>query len=330
MGDSSDGPGSRGASSLGLVLGLGVLYVVWGSTYLAIRFAVETIPPFLMAGSRFLLAGALLYLWARFRGAPRPLGVHWRIAVFVGALLMLGGNGGVVWAEKELVPSGLAALLVTTMPFWMAIFDWLRPHGVRPPLAVWAGLLVGFGGMIGLVLCGKGISGEPVRPLPIVALLIAPMTWALGSVWAKHTPRPTSPVMTTALHMLCGGSWLMLASALTGEFSAFRPDQISAKSAVGFVYLLCLGSLLTMTVYTWLLHITEPNLIATYAFVNPVIAVLLGWLIADEELTQSTLIAGAVIVVAVAWLVAVQWRYATRSGRARRLRREPTPEEISP
>src|SRR5262245_29242875 len=171
MGESSDGPGSRGASSLGLVLGLGVLYVVWGSTYLAIRVAVETIPPFLMAGCRFLIAGTLLYTWARLRGVPNPPGLHWRTAFFVGALLLLGGNGGVVWAEKT-VPSGLAALVVTTMPLWMALFDWLRPHGVRPPLAVWAGLLVGFAGTAALFIWGKGVSGDNVRPLEIFALLV--------------------------------------------------------------------------------------------------------------------------------------------------------------
>src|SRR5262245_7125215 len=196
VGDSSDGPSSRGASSVGLVLGLGVLYIVWGSTYLGIRVAVETIPPFLMAGSRFLLAGTILYTWARVRGVPRPPGIQWRVAAIAGALLLLGGNGGVVWAEQY-VPSGLAALLVTTMPFWMAIFDWLRPHGVRPPLAVWAGMLAGFGGMMALTIFGKGIGGEPVRPLAIGALLLASLTWALGSVWAKHSPRPISPVMTT-------------------------------------------------------------------------------------------------------------------------------------
>src|SRR5262245_42863951 len=189
MGESSDGPGSRGASSVGLVLGLGVLYVVWGSTYLGIRVAVETIPPFLMAGSRFLIAGTILYIWARVNGVPRPPGSQWRIAAVAGALLLLGGNGGVVWAEKS-VPSGLAALLVTTMPFWMALFDWLRPHGVRPPLAVWGGLFVGFGGMAALTVFGKGIDEAPIRPLAVAALLGASFTWALGSVWAKHSPRP--------------------------------------------------------------------------------------------------------------------------------------------
>jgi drug/metabolite transporter (DMT)-like permease len=327
MDESTDGPSSRGASTMGLVLGLGVLYVVWGSTYLAIRVAVETIPPFLMAGSRFLVAGLLLYGWARFRGAPHPPGVHWRVAIVIGALLLLGGNGGVVWAEQT-VPSGLAALLVTTMPLWMALFDWLRPHGVRPPLAVWAGLIVGFAGTAALAIWGKGIGGEPVQALGIIALLISPFTWALGSVWAKHSPRPNSPVMTTSMHMLCGGSWLMAAGALCGEFDTFRFANVSANSIIGYLYLIVAGSLLTMTVYTWLLHVTEPTLIATYAFVNPTIAVFLGWLLADEELTQSTLIAGAVIVAAVAWLIVVQWRFAARTGRARKLREERVREEV--
>ena len=323
MGESSDGPSS--GNTVGLALGLAVLYVVWGSTYLAISVAVKTIPPFLMAGTRFLIAGSLLLLWAKLRGAPMPTRVQWRTAVITGGLLLLGGNGGVVWAEKT-VPSGLAALLVTTMPLWMALFDWLRPGGVRPPWAVWLGLLVGFGGMAAMAVFGKGTEGQPIQALGVAALVVASMSWALGSVIAKHSPRPDSPFLTTAIQMLCGGTLLVLASGVTGELAEFTPTQVVRESVLGYLYLIVMGSLLTMTVYTWLLHVTEPTLIATYAFVNPVIAVLLGWLLAGETLNNSTLLAGAVIVAAVAWLIAVQWRQA--GARRARATRRPALEEV--
>ena len=316
MGEASDGPSSARATAFGLALGLAVLYTVWGSTYLAIRVAVETIPPFLMAGCRFVLAGLLLFGWARMRGVEMPSRTQWRWAILTGGLLLLGGNGGVVWAEKR-VPSGLAALLITTTPFWMALFDWLRPGGTRPRLATWAGLIAGFAGTAALAFFGKDEGGESIETLRVLALLGAPIAWALGSVIAKHAPRPDSPFLTTALQMLCGGGLLLLASGAAGEWNHFDPAAVTLKSIGGAVYLLIFGSLLAMTVYTWLLHHTEPTLISTYAFVNPVIAVLLGWFLAGETLNSSTLGAGAVIVAAVAWLIAVQWRSAGRSRKAR-------------
>lgn len=329
MGEASE-PGSSRASTWGLILGLGTIYVVWGSTYLGIRIAVESIPPFLMAGARFLLAGSILLIWAKLRGAPWPARVHWRMAAVAGGLMLLGGNGGVVWAET-FVPSNLAALLITTTPLWMALFDWWRPGGVRPPLSVWVGLIAGFAGMMVLATFGSSDDGKPIRLAGVVALVGASISWAAGSVFAKHAPRPDSPFMTSALQMLLGGALLSAVSLLSGELFSFQLSAVSWQSLLGLVYLIVFGSLLAMTVYTWLLHVTEPTLLATYAFVNPVIAVLLGWLLAGETLSRPTILAGAVIIAAVAWLVAVQWRYAMAQVRIRRApRRERLPVEVSP
>jgi drug/metabolite transporter (DMT)-like permease len=324
VGDSQDGSSSAGGRTAGPVLGLAVIYVVWGSTYLAIRLGVETIPPFLMAGVRFVVAGLVLLFWARVRGAPWPTRSHWRVSLATGALLLLCGNGIVVWAERY-VASGLVALLLTTTPLWMVLFNWLRPGGERPPGATWLGMFTGFAGMAGLAVAGQRGETQAIDAFGVAALAFASVAWALGSVIAKHAPRPESPFLATALQMLSGGVMLLIASAIAGEWSRFNVSEVTLRSFLGFIYLFVVGSLLTMPVYTWLLHVTEPALVSTYSFVNPVIAVLLGWLFLDESLTQWTLLAGAVIVAAVAWLIAVQWRLSrsTRAIRRRRRRREP-------
>jgi drug/metabolite transporter (DMT)-like permease len=318
MGEASDGPSPRAASPLALILGFATLYLVWGSTYLAIRFAIDTLPPFLMAGVRFLAAGGILFVVAIARGVPFPPVKHWRTAVITGALLFYCGNGGVVWSEQS-VPSGVAALLVTTMPLWMALFDWLRPHGVRPPASIWLGLCAGFGGMALLVGFGKHSGEQKIEALGVTVLVLASIAWALGSLIAKHSDKPASAVMGTALQMIVGGALLLATSFVSGEPSQFDVGQVSPRSLLAALYLLAAGSLLTMPVYNWLLHVVEPTLISTYAFVNPVIAVLLGWLLAGETLTGASLLSGAVIVAAVAWIILTQWL------RKRRLAAKPMP-----
>ena len=312
MPESSGGTEPDGASPLGLAAGFAVLYVVWGSTYLAIRYGVETIPPFLMAGVRFLTAGILLVTWAAVRGSPLPSWKHWRTATVTGALLLLCGNGGVVWAER-VVPSGLTALLLTTTPFWFALCEWVRPGGKRPTLATWAGLAVGFGGAAVLAGVGRQNDGTPVHWLGVAVLIGSSLAWAVGSLIAKHSPKPASAFMGTGIQMLCGGGLLSLASGLSGELAEFKPSHVSLKSVLALLYLLVFGSLLALTVYNWMLHVTRPTLISTHVFVNPVIAVFLGWLFAAEPLTGSMLAAGAVIVAAVAWLILTQWRDSVRS-----------------
>ena len=285
------------------LLAFAAVYVVWGSTYLAIRFAVDSLPPFLMAGARFLVAGALLYAWARVRGAARPTAAHWRAAAVVGALLFVGGNGGVTWAEQW-VPSGVAALLIATEPLWIVVLGWLR-GGRRPSARLAAGLLVGFGG-VWLLLGGLGdtqaLNGTATL-LGAGVVVGAGFTWALGSLYAVTAPAPDSPFLSSALQMLLGGSLLVLTGTVSGEWQRLDVSRVTPASIGAFLYLIIFGSIIAFTAYTWLLRAVSPAHAATYAYVNPVVAVLLGWAVAGEPLGARTLLATAVIVASVTLIV---------------------------
>lgn len=294
--------GTPRASMLKVAVALAAVYVIWGSTYLAILFAIETIPPFLMAGSRYLIAGAVLYLWSRLRGAPRPSLTHWRSALVVGAFLLLVGNGGVVWAEQY-VESGFAALLISTEPLWIVLFVWLRPGGKKPGLRVTAGLVLGF---IGLMLLVKPGAGGGVSLLGASVLVLASLSWAWGSLWGQRAKLPESPLLTTGMQMLAGGALLSLASFVTGEPGRFDLAQVSGKSLLALGYLIVFGAIIAFTAYVWLMRVASPVLVSTYAYVNPVVAVLLGWAFASEPLTAGTLIAAAVILTGVALISSAQ------------------------
>lgn len=295
--------GTPRASMLKVALALAAVYVIWGSTYLAILFAIETIPPFLMAGARYLTAGTVLYLWARFRGAPRPSLWHWRSALIVGAFLLLVGNGGVVWAEQY-VESGLAALLISTEPLWIVLLVWLRPDGKKPGLRVISGLVLGFLGLMLLVRPGSG--GSDVNLLGAAVLVLASLSWAWGSLYGQRAKLPESPLLTTGMQMLAGGALLSLASFLTGEPGGFELAQVSMKSLLALGYLVVFGAIVAFTAYVWLLRVASPVLVSTYAYVNPVVAVLLGWAFAGEPLTAGTLVAAAVILTGVALITTAQ------------------------
>jgi drug/metabolite transporter (DMT)-like permease len=284
------------ASTLRVAVALGAVYLIWGSTYLAIRFAIETIPPFLMAAARYLVAGGLLYGWSRLRGAPRPSLAHWRTAVVLGALLLLLGNGGVVWAEQR-VSSGLVALLISTEPLWIVLFGWLRDRGQRPGGRVIAGLLLG---LTGLVLLVRPSSSGGLDPLGVAAVLVASLSWAWGSLYSQRAKLPASPLLSTSLQMLGGGSLLLLAGLLTGEPARFALSQVSARSLLALAYLAVFGAIIALTAYAWLLRTASAVLVSTYAYVNPVVAVFLGWAMAGEPLTRGTLIAAGVILTGVA------------------------------
>jgi len=279
------------------------VYVIWGSTYLAIHFAVQTLPPFLMAGVRFLAAGTILYAFMRLSGrAPRPTLVNWRAAFVVGGLLLLGGNGGVVWAQLQ-VPSGIAALLVATVPLWMVVLDWLRPGGRRPTLRVAAGIALG---LVGLgVLVGPGmLHGEGnVNPAGAIVLLLASLSWAAGSLWASRAALPRAPALATGMEMLGGGSLLLLVGLLSGEAGRVDLASASPASLSALLYLIVFGSLVGFSAYVWLLAHEPPARAATYAYVNPVVAVFLGWLLAGERLTGATLMAAAIIIGAVVLII---------------------------
>ncbi|HEX2189378.1 MAG TPA: EamA family transporter, partial [Longimicrobiaceae bacterium] len=275
------------------------VYVLWGSTYLAIRFAIETLPPFLMASARFLLAGAALYAFVRARGTPRPQRVHWRSAAVVGGLLLFVGNGGVVWAERT-VPSGVVALLVAMVPLWMTLLEWLRPGGRRPGRRVVLGLAVGFAGMVLLVgpLEIGGAGG--VDPAGAAVVLVATLAWAVGSIYSRSAQLPDDPLLATGMEMIAGGVLLAAAGLARGELGAWDPAAVSTASVLAFAYLVTFGSLVGFTAYVWLLRVSTPARVSTYAYVNPVVAVLLGWMIAGEPLNARILGAAAIIVVAVA------------------------------
>jgi drug/metabolite transporter (DMT)-like permease len=286
---------SRGATRFRIVAALAAVYVIWGSTYLAIRFAVETLPPFTMAAVRFLVAGSILYGWRRAGGFPRPTLAQWRAATVVGALMLLGGNGGVVWAEQW-IESGTAALIVATVPLWMVLLDWLRPGGRAPRPLVWAGIAVGLLG-VGL-LFGAPENGDRVVAGWVV-LVLASISWAAGSLYSRTALLP-APLLATGMQMLAGGALLLLAGVLTGELRGLDPATFSTRSLLSLLYLIVFGALIGYTAYVWLLRVTSAAVASTYAYVNPVVAVFLGWTLAGEALTPRILAASAVIVGGVA------------------------------
>jgi drug/metabolite transporter (DMT)-like permease len=287
-----------GSRRVQLVAAFAAVYVIWGSTYLSIKFAIETMPPLLMAGVRFFIAGALLYTWVRLRGGVKARWVDWRTGLIVGGLLLVGGNGVVVVAEQT-VPSSLAALLVAMAPVWMALLDWARPGGTRPSLPVALGLAVGFGGVALLVAGGSSPSGGSVHLIGLVAVVGAALSWAAGSLYSQHAPVPESPQVGTALEMLAGGAILLVLAVATGEAGQLHLATISLKSALALGYLIVFGSLVAFSAYVWLLRNTTLARVSTYAYVNPVVAVFLGWAFAGEKLTPLTFAAAAVIVGAV-------------------------------
>jgi drug/metabolite transporter (DMT)-like permease len=288
------------------------IYLVWGSTYLAIRYAVETIPPFFMGGIRFVVSGALLYAWARHRGAIPPTRLHWRNAVVAGGFLLLGGNGAVVWAE-QFVPSGLTALLVSILPFWLVIIEWVRPPRRRPSSAVMLGLVLGFIGIVVLVGPSELGGHGDIRPLGAVVLILGSLSWAIGSFWSRDAELP-SGLITTAMEMLGGGVLLLIVGALTGEVARFDLSRISTASATGLVYLITFGSLIGFTSYIWLLDKVSPARLGTYAYVNPVVAVFLGWAIAGERLSVRTVVAAAIVICAVALITTARSTAEAHSG----------------
>ena len=295
-----------------IIAAFAVVYLVWGSTYLGIRWAVETIPPLLLTGTRFLAAGGLLYAGARLRGVPAPEPRAWLPAAVIGTLLITGGNGLVVWAEQR-VPSGLAALIVAGMPLWVALFERIAPGGRRLSAARIAGLLVGFGGLV-LLMTGRGAGtgvcvgalascGEGRASIPLPYLLAVPaasICWALGSVGSRRVRLPASQVLTSAMSMLTGGAVALALGIGAGELRDFTPAQLSAGSLAAWAYLVVFGSMLAFTCFTWLVSVVEPTRVATYAYVNPVVALLLGAWLAHEPLGPRILLATPVILVGLA------------------------------
>ncbi len=287
-----------------VLVALAAVYLIWGSTYLGIRLAIASLPPLLMAGSRFVLAGGLLYGFLRGRGAARPTRGAWGRAGVAGVLLLAVGNGGVTLGEQYLA-SGLAALLAATVPLWLALLGWLSGRMARPSRGAAAGLGVG---LLGVYLIarvpGEGPVAQPGHQgLGLGLSLVAALVWAVGSLYTKQKPTVSSPFLAGSMHMLSGGSALLLAGLLRGEAIGFRWAAVTSTSWLAFAYLVVFGSLVAFTAYNWLLQAVEPTLAGTYAFVNPVVAVLLGGALAGEQLTRSMVGGAALIVVAVGLVV---------------------------
>ena len=311
-----------------------VLYLVWGSTYLAIAVAVDTIPPFLMAGARFLLAGTLLLAWTRLRGGTgfvAPTRREWRDMTVIGALLLGGGMGMVAFGEQT-IPSGITALLIALLPVWIAIFGRVLLGERLPWLAV-VGIVVGFIGVGILVGPSLGGGDGGLDPLGLAAVILSPIAWSLGSLFASHRATlPRDPLLNTGGQMVAGGLVLFGMAALTGEFGRFDPAAVSLTSLAAFVYLAIVGSLIAFTAYGWLLRVAPLPLVATYAYVNPVVAVILGAIVLHEPIEGRTLLAGAVIVGAVALIVTARGRMTsgTRPAPARRPVSPPPAPSVTP
>ncbi|MBA2737820.1 MAG: EamA family transporter, partial [Pyrinomonadaceae bacterium] len=256
-----------------LLAAFAAVYIFWGSTYLAIKYAIETLPPFLMAGSRFLIAGSILYIWARLSADyEKPSFAHWRTSFIVGTLLLLGGNGGVVLAQHY-IPSSLAALLVATEPFWIVLLSWLWLGGIRPNWKVALGLFIGFVGVYLLIggQSGGGAAASGTNYLFGAGLVMTGVfCWALGSMYGVRATTPKSSLLTAGMQMLSGGFVLMLVGTFAGEWTKFNIADASINSWLGFIYLLIFGSIVSFTAYSWLLKNALPSMVATYAYVNPV------------------------------------------------------------
>jgi len=283
-----------------VAIALGIVYVVWGSTYLAIAVADRTLPPLLMLAVRFALAGGLLYAWSAWRGdvaAARPGRREWTAAAIVGGLLLFVDTGGVAWAEQR-VASGLTALLIATVPLFTVLLE-RTVFGIRLSLGALTGIAAGLLGVA--LLVGQSAHVDPVGAAVILGAALA---WAGGSAYARVAPLPKAPFLSAAMQMLCAAVFLAVAGAAMGEVGRVHPAAISASSVAAFGFLVVFGSIVAFTAYGWLLQSGAPSvLVSTYAYVNPAVAVLLGWAFAGEAIGGRELAAGAIILASVGMLV---------------------------
>jgi drug/metabolite transporter (DMT)-like permease len=281
------------AATVGIWSALSAVYIIWGSTYLAIRFTVETTPPFLSAAARFIISGVFLYLWRRAAGDPPPTTRELRNAAIIGIFLIVGGNGGVVWAA-QFIPSSLSALLVATMPLWMILINTLRPGGDQPSPREMSGILIGFCGAV-LLIGWTTNSATPANLYGAIVVLAASLFWAVGSIFGKAAELPTSSLITTGVEMLAGGIGQIAVALFFGEFESFSVDAISSRSALAWTYLTVIGPV-AFVAYAWLLRVAPIPLVATYSYVNPLVAILLGYFLGKEIITARILLAAALII----------------------------------
>jgi drug/metabolite transporter (DMT)-like permease len=295
------------------------IYFIWGSTYLGIRLAIQTIPPFLMVGMRYLVSGAVIYSWRRLRGDPVPTLKQWRSASIIGLLLLMGGNGALAWAEQR-IPTGIASLFIATVPLWMVLLDAFRPGGRRSSWLVWVGVLVGLVGTILLANPWQTHTSSPaLYTTGIIVLIAAALSWSIGSLYSRAAPLPSSPLLGTGMEMLAGSAGVFILGSLLGEWRGFSPVNISMESWAGLAYLVVFGSGIGFVAYTWLLRNAPTATVSTYAYVNPVVAILLGTLLLHEPLETIEIISAAVIIAGVVLIT------TAKSLSARKVPRNPAP-----
>ena len=281
----------------GLLLAFAVVYVVWGSTYLAIRFAIESIPPLLMAGTRFVAAGAALYAWCLFRGAERPTRAQWRASAFVSLFLIAAAYGLVSWAELT-VPSGIVAVATAMTPLWMVVIPWLARSASRPPALVLVGIAIGL--VAQALLFGLGsVDRASIDPWGLGAVVLAGVAWAVGSLRSRGADLPSDPFLGSAMQMLAGGLVLVVAALVAGEAERFSLASVTMRSWLAWGYLVIAGSMVAYSAYLYLLRTTSPARASTYAYVNPIVAVALGWLLAAEPIGMRTVAAMGLTLLAV-------------------------------
>ena len=282
------------------------IYLIWGSTYLGIRFAIETIPPFLLSGARFTLAGAIMLAAANVRREPGVTWPQFRTAAIVGSLLMFANS--LVGVAESRIPSGIAALLVAMTPVFMVLLEWARPGGRRPTILVGVGLLIGLVGVATLVGPASFGGGARVDLIGAAIVIFGSFAWSLGSIYSRHAPRPQSALMMTAIQMLAGGTFVGILGVMRGEAAMFAFSAVSTRSFIAWVYLLIFGSLIGFTAFVYLLRVSTAARVATYAYVNPVVAIILGWLLAGESISGRMVVAAVIIVAGVALITAAEGR----------------------
>jgi len=295
-----------------VLVAFAAVYILWGSTYFFIRIGVETIPPFVLAGIRHIAIGLVFYPLFRHLSKEKPTPAQWRTTIITGLLLLLCGNGALSWAETR-VPSGIASLLVATVSLWMVILDWLRPGGVKPGPRVLIGFVLGFTGIALLVGPSHLGGSERIDPVGAITLILGSLAWAAGSIYSRHHPVPHSPLLGVAMQSLAGGAGLWIVAAATGELHQFHPAQVTLRSWLAVLYLFSFGSALGFSAYIYILKYSTASRVATYAFVNPVVALFLGWSLGGEALTLRTLIASGTILAAVLLVILAPHKPAARS-----------------
>jgi drug/metabolite transporter (DMT)-like permease len=286
-----------------IIAGFAAIYLLWGASYLAIHFSLETLPPFLISGSRFTLAGIILFGLARRGGAALPTRTHWRASALLAFFMFFIANAILMQAQR-LISSGLTATLNATVPFWFVLLGWLWQGNARPGLRVVFGLVLGFLGIVLLISPGNLAAGKPVDLFGALLALLSALSWSFGSLLSRRVKMPDSAMLGAGMNLIISGAMLLTVSLLTGEMFHLNLSAVSLRSVLAVAYLILGPSVTAFGSYMWLLTVVSPNRVATYAYVNPVIAVFLGWLLAGETLTPRTLIASAIIVLAVALITA--------------------------